>query len=760
MNSKFTEKAEKLLNNAITLAEEFGHTYIGTEHLLLAAAGEEGTYSAVILAKHKITVNTLKKFIKNYSGTGTPGLLTAQDTTPRLRKVIEDAYRVAEKHGSEKVGTEHLLYALLEERDSVAGRLITKCDASISVIKEDILGYIRLTERESIRRELTPELNVPHLTKYGRNMTKLAKNGAFDPVIGRDRETERVIRILTRKRKNNPCLLGEAGVGKTAIVEGLAKRIADGDVPASIQGKVIFSVDLSSMVAGAKYRGDFEERIKSIMDEAAKNKSVILFIDEIHSIVGAGSAEGAIDASNIMKPELARGDIQLIGATTLSEYRKYIEKDAALERRFQPVIVEEPDQDSALRILQGLKGRYEEHHKIKIADSAISAAIELSCRYFPDRHLPDKAIDLLDEACAMANFESGYKLDVFDKPSHILRQNINSVTSETVYEVTKEILGSEVRMESSHELYELEGRLKSHIWGQDEAIAKLVSAIKRGSMGFSSPTRPRGVFLFIGESGVGKTELAKSLSSELFGKDEALIRYDMSEFSEPNSISKFIGSAPGYVGYDEGNRSLEQIRRHPHSVILFDEIEKAHPDVLALMLQIFDNGIITDSSGRKINFRNAYIIMTSNVGSEKINASAIGFVRENSNFDIYNKLKVYFKTEFVNRIDEIIEFSPLGSSDLINIAKAEIDKLITRMTKMGIKLEIEPDIPLMLAKRAHVEELGARPLYRLLSSVIEAGIADIIMKSKTEGEKSIRISFDSGEFKFEETDLMLLGESK
>ncbi len=757
MNSKFTEKAEKVLNNAITRAEEFGHTYVGTEHLLLAIAEEEGTYSAVILVKNKITASELKKYIKNYSGTGTPGLLTAQDTTPRLRKVIEFAYKTADKHGSDKIGTEHLLYALLEERDSVAGRLVTKCDVNPTAIKEDILGYIRLTERECKRRDILPELNIPYLTKYGKNMTKLAKEAAFDPVIGRDRETERVIRILSRKRKNNPCLLGEAGVGKTAIAEGLAKRIADGDVPPSIQGKIIFSVDLSSMVAGAKYRGDFEERIKSIMDEAAKNKEIILFIDEIHSIVGAGSAEGAIDASNIMKPELARGDIQLIGATTLAEYRKYIEKDAALERRFQPVYVDEPDKDTTLNILRGIKTRYEEHHKIKIDDSALTSAIELSCRYFPDRHLPDKAIDLLDEACAMANFSSE-KLNIIKNTRHIIRQSEldSSVTSDTVYDVTREILGTEIKRISAPELSDLESRLKAHVVGQDSAISCLVSAIKRNSMGFSSPTRPRGIFLFVGNSGVGKTELAKSLSIELYGKEDSLIRYDMSEYSESNSISKFIGSAPGYIGYDEGNRTLEQVRKSPNSVILFDEIEKAHPDVLALLLQIFDNGIITDSTGKKINFRNAYIIMTSNVGINENSSSAIGFAQENSKSDIYKRLKSYFKTEFVNRIDDIIEFSPLQLSDLVSIANAGINDMIVKMSHLGIKLKFDTNVAEELARRASSQNLGARPLYRLLSSVIESGIAETIMKSSTEGEKNIYVSFNGFDFKFEEASLALL----
>ncbi len=764
MNSRFTEKAEKVLNGAVASAEELGHTYIGTEHLLLAIANESGTYAAVLLSKYKITGEYLKKSIRDYSGTGTPGMLTSHDTTPRCRKVLEDAYRVAEKYKSEKIATEHLLFAVLDERDSVAGRLISKSDANIVAIKEDLLGYIRLTERENLRKSTDTALNIPYLTKYGRNMTKLAEEGTFDPVIGRNKETERVIRILSRKRKNNPCLLGEAGVGKTAIVEGLAERISKGDVPPSMVNKVIFSVDLSSMVAGAKYRGDFEERIKNIMDEAAKNKSIILFIDEIHSIVGAGSAEGAIDASNIMKPELARGDIQLIGATTLSEYRKYIEKDAALERRFQPIIIEEPSNEDALTILKGIREKYEQHHKAKITDSALNAALILSCRYFPDRFLPDKAIDLLDEACALANIKSDYTMVKPNILHDVLGQNKNdtvTITDKTIIEVTSEILGSDISLDGFSGYYDLETRLKNHIIGQDKAITRLTDAINRSSVGLSSPTKPKGIFLFIGESGVGKTELAKSLATELFGNEESLIRYDMSEFSESNSTSKFIGSAPGYVGFDEANPSLEKIRKHPHSVILFDEIEKAHPDVLSLLLQIFDNGIITDSSGRKINFRNSYIIMTSNAGCESaLSNSTIGFVRENENNAIYKKLKQFFKTEFLNRIDEIIEFSVLDNSTLSEIAKKKLEELKDRMLLKGVRLIIDSEVAEFLSKRSAIENLGARPLYRLISSEVESKIADMLLHIEQKEEIAINIKAHDNHLEFNITAPLFLGEAK
>ncbi len=756
MNSRFTEKAEKVLNAAMLLAEEFGHTYIGTEHLLLAIATEEGTYSAVILAKHKISEEMIKKSIKDYSGSGTPGLLTSHDTTPRCRRVIESAYRIAEKHHSEKIGTEHLLYSLLEERDSVAGRLIERSGSNITAIKDDVLGYIRLTEREMIRRDTAAELNIPNLTKYGRNMTKLAKEGAFDPVIGRDRETDRVIRILSRKRKNNPCLLGEAGVGKTAIVEGLATRISQGNVPNQMLGKLIFSVDLSSMVAGAKYRGDFEERIKSIMDEAAKNKSVILFIDEIHSIVGAGSAEGAIDASNIMKPELARGDIQLIGATTISEYRKYIEKDAALERRFQPIMIEEPKKEEALLILRGIKEKYEEHHKTKIEDSALIAALDLSCRYFPDRHLPDKAIDLIDEACAMVSTDRNIK-NILDISGQNKRAS-KIVTDETIKDVLGEILGNELKEKDKYSFSTLESRLSKKVIGQNTAVSALTSAIKRSSVGLFPPSRPRGIFLFIGETGVGKTELAHSLAIDLYGKEDALIRYDMSEFSEPNSISKFIGSAPGYVGYDETIQSLEKIRKHPHSVVLFDEIEKAHPDVLALFLQIFDNGFITDSSGRKINFRNTYIIMTSNVGCDGNSSGAqIGFAKGHSKNNLYNKLKSKFKPEFINRIDEIIEFSALDISALEEIAKAKLEELAARAELCGLNVKTDESVANAIAKEAYSENLGARPVFRIISAEIETKIASLILEEGSFGT-SVHITHSDDGYKFEKIDFAILGE--
>lgn len=761
MSTKFTEKAENVLNRSVSLAEEFGHTYIGTEHLLLALSCEEGTYAAVMLAKNKINPKMLRSAIKEYSGLGTKSTLTSHDTTPRLKKIIEEAYKISQKYETEKIGTEHLLFALLEEKDSVAGRIILKADINISVLKDDILGYIRLTQREFIKIAEPGNINIPNLTKYGINMTSSAALGLYDPVIGREKETDRIIRILSRKRKNNPCLIGEAGVGKTAIIEGLAERIAKGDVPPSMLGKIIISVDLSAMVAGAKYRGDFEERIKNILDEAAKNRSVILFIDEIHSIVGAGSAEGAIDASNIMKPELARGNIQLIGATTLDEYKKYIEKDSALERRFQPVMISEPKIDEMFSIMQGIRPRYEEHHKIKIEDSALLAAIELSNRYIQDRNFPDKAIDVLDEACAMANIKPSSKIDNLEIRRDIIGQSSSlpsvrtSINDKTVFDVMSEMLGVNISVGESDIELGIAERLKTKIIGQEEAIDNLSSAIRRSRSGISADDRPRGIFLFLGESGVGKTHLAKAFSEEVFGK-ESLIRFDMSEYAESFSVSKLIGSAPGYVGYDEHGSAFESVRRHPNSVVLFDEIEKAHPDVHSLLLQIFDNGYITDSKGRKINFRNTYIIMTSNLVGSSSSVGNIGFVSGSLKINAAERLKERFKSEFINRIDNIVVFSPLNITALTEIAKARLDELKNRLYKRGVELFVDDRVFEHLAKRSYERGLGARPLIRRIWSEVENKIAMLLSDNTHIGDKKIEIFVDEEELKFKTVDTALL----
>ncbi len=761
MSSKFTEKAESVLNRSVSLAEEFGHTYIGTEHLLLALATEAGTYSAVLLAKNKISEKYLRGAIKEYSGLGTKSVLSSHDITPRLKKIIEGAYSVSERYGTDKTGTEHLLFALLEEKDSVAGRIISKSNANLTVLKDDIVGYIRLTQREFIKIAEPMNMNIPNLTKYGINMTEKASRGEYDPVIGREQETDRIIRILSRKRKNNPCLIGEAGVGKTAIIEGLAERIGRGDVPSSMLGKIIISVDLSAMVAGAKYRGDFEERIKNILDEAAKNKSVILFIDEIHSIVGAGSAEGAIDASNIMKPELARGNIQLIGATTIDEYKKYIERDGALERRFQPVVINEPKKEEMLSIMMGIRPRYEEHHKLKIDDSALLAAIELSSRYIEDRHFPDKAIDVLDEACAMANISPNVSIIKSENSDNIFEQNSvlpilsTSVNEQAVISVMSEMLGIDISLGDGDFAFSIEKSLKKKVLGQNEAIGKLTSAIRRSRSGISRENRPRGVFLFIGESGVGKTELATAFSEEIFGK-ESLIRFDMSEYSEAFSVSKLIGSAPGYVGYDEHGSVFEKVRLHTNSVVLFDEIEKAHPDVHALLLGIFDNGYITDAKGRKINFRNTYIIMTSNAVNKGGYIGGIGFVSEDEKNNINEKLKDFFKSEFINRIDDIVTFSPLDKNSLKQIAELKLTEIKEILLKRNIKLLIDEEVYGHLAESSFNSGFGARPLLRTIANEVENSIALVLSENLKKEELEIKLYVENGKLLYKSSEPMLL----
>ena len=772
MSNNFTEKAEIALNNALKSAEKYGHTYIGSEHILLALAEDATSCSAVLLKKHKIHPEKLDEVIKQTSGTATYTTLSSKDTTPRSRQILESAYKNSKKFGSAKIGTEHILLAILEERDSVATKILLKCGCDTVVLKEEVITFLKNVEKGLSVTESTKEINIPNLIKYGKNITAMAARQQFDPVIGRDRETDRIIRILSRKSKNNPCLIGEAGVGKTAIVEGLAQRIVDGNVPNMLLGKSIFSVDLTSMVAGSKYRGDFEERIKSIMDEAAKNKSVILFIDEIHTIVGAGSAEGAIDASNIIKPELSRGEIQLIGATTLSEYRKYIEKDSALERRFQPVMIEEPTVEATISILRGIKDRYEDYHRIKIDDSALSAAATLSERYIQDRFLPDKAIDLLDEACASASVYAHFDKGNFDysrdkqgqngfynadfllekqyQPSASLR--LPTVTAEDISNVLYEITGIDLSHSESESSEDLSNSIKRDIVGQDNAVSAVCNAVKRSNAGINDPSKPRGVFLFLGESGVGKSELAKILAKALFGDESALIEYDMSEYSESFSVSKLIGAAPGYVGYDDTNTTLERIRRHPYSVILLDEIEKAHPSVLSLFLQVFDKGVLTDAFGRKINFKNSYIVMTSNIGAESFRGSSVtGFLKSESRDGVRDQLKGYFKNEFINRIDDIILFTPLNKAALSEIARKQIEELRTRINSAGIELECSDEIYGYFADRSKERGFGARPLERLISAELESRIATLIINGEISAGDRVVLSLSDGEIKIEKS---------
>ena len=784
MSNNFTAKAEAALNRSVELAESLGHTYIGTEHVLLALVEDKTSCASILLKKHKITHEKILCAVREYSGLGSKSRLSSKDTTPKCRRLLENSYKISKKYSSDKIGSEHLLLAILDEKECVASKVLTKTEADLISIKDSVITFLRSSQRGTIYAEPATESLSTNLTKYGKNLSAAAERGELDPVVGREKETERLIRVLSRRSKNNPCLIGEAGVGKTAIVEGLAQQIFEGRVPPALQGKTIISLDLTSMVAGAKYRGDFEERIKNIMSEAAKNKSIILFIDEIHTIVGAGSAEGAIDAANIMKPELSRSEIQLIGATTLSEYRKYIEKDSALERRFQPIIIEQPDEKRTIDILNGIKDRYEKHHGVTISDSAIHAAARLSERYIQDRFLPDKAIDILDEACAMAtniygidtektrNLREKIRQTNIDRKTAIINRDFElainlreleklysdelndeilgrrkggtptEVTESDVCAVIKEITGIDFEQRKNTSIND---NLSKRIIGQDDAVDILSKAVKRSLAGINCPNRPRGVFLFIGESGVGKTELAKALSMELFNSEDALIRYDMSEFSESYTTSKLIGSAPGYVGYDEQNSALEKIRKHPYSVVLFDEIDKAHPDVLSILLQIFDTGCLTDATGRKISFRNCYVVMTANISEAGgKNTIDIGFSAKRKEINPRQMLRGRFKNEFINRIDEVLLFKPLDISALKEIAKIKINNIIQRLKEIEIELVIQEDIYEYIAKNTKLsDEFGARGIERVIQSEIENKIADLIVNKDVEHGEKLFISIQN-----------------
>ena len=804
MYYKFTARAEKALEYAQEIAMELGHNYIGTEHLLYGLV-EEGTgVASKVLQNQGLTSEKVKQSIEEIVGVGDEIEDANQISfTPRSKRVIENAFLEARRLGTEYIGTEHLLIGIMKEGDCVATRIMLEEDVNPQGLYNELVKVLNEEGEESNESNSSSSKgsynSTPTLNQYGTDLTKQAKEGKLDPVIGRKEEIQRVIQILSRRTKNNPCLIGEPGVGKTAVAEGLAEKIVAGDVPEILKNKRVVSLDMASMIAGAKYRGDFEERIKKALKEVKKAGDVIIFIDEIHTIVGAGSAEGAVDAANILKPLLARGEIQLIGATTLKEYRKYIEKDAALERRFSPVTVNEPTEEEATQILFGLRDKYEAHHNVKITDEAIKAAVELSSRYINDRYLPDKAIDLIDEAASkvrMSSYtepdsfkelkdkiekldkekEEAIRVQDFEKAAKIRdkenakkkeledakkewetksSKNVSTLKEEDIANVISSWTGipvAKVSQSENDKLKNLEENLHKRVIGQDEAVSAVAKAIKRSRMGLKDPNKPIGSFLFLGPTGVGKTELSKALAENLFGSEDALIRIDMSEYMEPHSVAKLIGSPPGYVGYDEAGQLTEKVRRKPYSVILFDEIEKAHPDVMNMLLQVLDDGRLTDSQGRTVNFKNTVIIMTSNVGAKLItDKKTLGFIEEKENGekeyqdikkDVMAELKKEFKPEFLNRIDEIIVFHKLEDNQIRKIVDIMIDNVGKLLKEQGIKLTVDENAKDLVAKKGTDKTYGARPLKRAIQTMVEDKIAEAMLDGKIKKAAKVTVQDD------------------
>lgn len=806
MNISFTKKAETALNLALDNARIMGHNYIGSEHILLGLIDEGTGVATNVLSNAGITHEEVEERVEEISGRGDVSAVTAADLTPRAKKVIELAFFESRSLDSPYVGTEHLLMGLLREEDSVAVRILAEMGSDPRELYSGILDLLGeeisspqkscKSASKNIRRQNSKDTAL--LDKYGRDLTEMASDGKLDPVIGRETEIERVIQILSRRTKNNPCLIGEPGVGKTAIIEGLAEKIHKNAVPETLKDKRVISLDMTGMVAGTKYRGDFEERIRNVLDEVKKSGNVILFIDEIHTIIGAGAAEGAVDAANILKPSLARGEIQVIGATTIDEYRKFIEKDAALERRFQSVTVGEPTEAETERILYGLRDKYQMHHNVTVTDEAITAAIKLSHRYIGDRFLPDKAIDLIDEAssrvrlrastvprdikqleeelkmlCAQKeeavksqDFEEAARLRDGEKDiKHKLAENRSNwqkdndrkkrvVTEADIAQIVSQWTGipvTRITEEESERLINMEKVLHERVVGQDEAVAAVARAVRRGRVGLKDPKRPIGSFIFLGPTGVGKTELSKALAEALFGDENAIIRIDMSEYMEKYSVSKMVGSPPGYVGYDEGGQLTEKVRRKPYSVILFDEIEKAHPDIFNVLLQILEDGILTDAQGRKADFKNTVIIMTSNVGARKITErrAALGFGRDSegalpSNVmrdEVMKELKNAFRPEFLNRIDDIIVFSQLTQENIEEIAAKMINTLILRIREIGLDAEFDESVIKYVANVGFDPIYGARPLRRTIQNKIEDALSERLLdKSIKKNKGIIRVS--------------------
>lgn len=809
----FTQKANTSLNLAVEAAQDMGNTYVGTEHILLGLLKEGTGVAAAALLQCGITEQALVEKIKAVDGESAQTRLTPDDFTPRTKRVLKSAMLISAKMGSGYVGTEHLLLAVISERDSYACAFLRELGASADSIVKAIEGSLQNTSGDggfaedgaSLGQTQGGKQSGSALEKFGRDLTKAAKDGEIDPVIGREKEIERVIQILSRRTKNNPVLIGEPGVGKTAVAEGLALEISKGNVPEILKDKKVVSLDLTGMIAGAKYRGDFEERIKAAVDEVKKSKNTILFIDELHTIVGAGAAEGSADAANILKPSLARGDFQVIGATTLNEYRKYIEKDAALERRFQPVKVGEPTQEQAVLILKGLRDSYEAHHKVKITDEAIESAVKLSARYIADRFLPDKAIDLIDEGCSkvrLASLTSPDNVKVLEdriadcekeKESAINEQDFEraaklrdeqkeiqaqlekakkdwqdkqksesgEVTPEIIAQIVSDWTGVPVvqlTKEESERLLNMEKVLHERVIGQNEAVSAVAKAIRRGRVGLKDPKRPVGSFIFLGPTGVGKTELCKALAQAMFGDENAMLRLDMSEFMEKHTVSKLIGSPPGYVGFEEGGQLTEKVRRKPYSVVLFDEIEKAHPDVFNMLLQILEDGRLTDSQGRTVDFKNTVIIMTSNVGARLITEkqSSLGFgndsddsSRQNTKELVLGELRNVFRPEFLNRVDDIIVFNKLTQDEIKQIAGNMLKSLSDRLENMNIKITFTDAAVTAVADKGFDESYGARPLRRAIQSEIEDVLSEYMLDGKITEGSDVECDYKDKKFTFE-----------
>ena len=803
---KFTSRAKEAIQCAQEEAISLGHNYVGSEHILYGLIKEGAGVASKVLGNQGITPEDVEMKIIEMIG---KEVITSNETlgfTPRSKRVIENSFIEAKKLGYDYIGTEHLLMGILREGDSIAVRIMVELNVDLPKIYNEIVNVINetdeISQEKGQNRGTKSSFNAtPTLNQFGEDLTKKAVDGKLDPVIGRNEEIQRVIQILSRRTKNNPCLIGEPGVGKTAIVEGLAIKINTGDVPEILKNKRVVSMDISGMVAGAKYRGDFEERIKKALGEVKKAGDVILFIDEIHTIVGAGSAEGAIDAANILKPMLARGEIQLVGATTIEEYRKYIEKDTALERRFSPVTVNEPSTKDTITILKGIRDKYEAHHNVKITDEAIQAAVDLSVRYINDRYLPDKAIDLIDEASSKARLKTYTEPDSLKK----MQEEINAITKDkeeavrsqkfekaaklrdeekslkekfeneekkwknkntkTMTTITEEniadvialwtgIPAKKITEDENERLRNLEKSLHERVIGQNEAVEAVSKAIRRGRVGLKDPSRPIGSFLFLGPTGVGKTELSKALAESLFGDENALIRIDMSEYMEPHSISKLIGSPPGYVGFEEGGQLTEKIRRKPYSVILFDEIEKAHPDVMNMLLQILDDGRLTDSNGRTVNFKNTVVIMTSNVGARLItDKKSLGFSKteessneqkdyESTKKEVMAELKREFRPEFLNRIDEIIVFHKLNDDEIVKIIDIMLEEVKKRLNSQKYEIEFSPEVKKLISSKGIDKNFGARPLRRTIQNLVEDRIAEAILDGTVKKGKKAKIDAD------------------